>query len=132
MLKIRSRPLSPHLTIYMPQLTSVFSIWHRITGVLLVLTLNYVLFLIKMIIYFPFNLEFNLFLDQQLNLPVWIINALFINLSCFFLYHFLNGVRHMAWDLGFLLSIEAVHRMAKVISFILFLFIINLIIKILN
>ena len=28
-----SRPLSPHLTIYRPQFTSVMSILHRITGV---------------------------------------------------------------------------------------------------
>ena len=28
-----SRPLSPHLTIYKPQLTSMLSISHRMTGV---------------------------------------------------------------------------------------------------
>ena len=27
-----NRPLSPHLTIYKPQLTSTFSIFHRISG----------------------------------------------------------------------------------------------------
>lgn len=132
MLKVRNKPLSPHLTIYAPQLTSIFSIWHRITGILLVLTLNYILFLLKLIIYFPFSIEFNLFLDQQLNIPIWIINSLFINLSFFFFYHFLNGIRHIVWDLGFLLSIKTIYKMAKFISFILFLFIINLIIKILG
>ena len=29
----RPRPLSPHLQIYKPQITSVLSIMHRITGV---------------------------------------------------------------------------------------------------
>ena len=29
------RPLSPHLQIYRPQITSVLSIMHRITGILL-------------------------------------------------------------------------------------------------
>ena len=29
------RPLSPHLTVYRPQLTSVLSILHRMTGVVL-------------------------------------------------------------------------------------------------
>ena len=28
-----SRPLSPHLTIYRPQVTSMFSILHRLTGI---------------------------------------------------------------------------------------------------
>ena len=28
-----NRPLSPHLTIYKPQITSLMSITHRITGV---------------------------------------------------------------------------------------------------
>ena len=30
-----SRPLSPHLSIYRPQLTSVLSILHRLTGIAL-------------------------------------------------------------------------------------------------
>jgi succinate dehydrogenase cytochrome b556 subunit len=30
-----NRPLSPHLTIYKPQLTSTFSIFHRISGAFL-------------------------------------------------------------------------------------------------
>ena len=33
--KPRSRPLSPHLQVYRPQLTSVLSITHRATGVAL-------------------------------------------------------------------------------------------------
>ena len=33
----RDRPLSPHLEVYRPQLTSVLSITHRMTGVALAL-----------------------------------------------------------------------------------------------
>ena len=29
---LKKRPLSPHLTIYKPQVTSILSIMHRITG----------------------------------------------------------------------------------------------------
>ena len=32
-----NRPLSPHLQVYRPQITSVLSILHRITGVVLAL-----------------------------------------------------------------------------------------------
>ena len=31
----RERPLSPHLQIYRPQLTSVLSVFHRLTGIFL-------------------------------------------------------------------------------------------------
>ena len=36
---MQNRPLSPHLTIYRPQLNSVLSILHRITGIALSITL---------------------------------------------------------------------------------------------
>ena len=36
---MNNRPLSPHLTIYRPQLNSVLSILHRITGVALIISL---------------------------------------------------------------------------------------------
>nr|AYR06694.1 succinate:cytochrome c oxidoreductase subunit 3 [Rhodogorgon sp.] len=132
MLKIRSRPLSPHLTIYKPQITSVFSIWHRITGILLTLIMNYILILLKLSIYFPFDMEFNLFLNHQLNFPDWIINTLILNLLIFFLFHFLNGIRHIIWDLGFILSIKMIYRTARLTSFFLFLILINLTLKIFN
>ena len=37
--RVWSRPLSPHLFIYKPQLSSIFSVLHRITGVFLSLGL---------------------------------------------------------------------------------------------
>ena len=36
---ILNKPLAPHLTIYSSQFTSIYSIWHRITGVTLILIL---------------------------------------------------------------------------------------------
>ena len=39
-----NRPLSPHLTIYRPQFTSVLSILHRITGIGLMLSFALILF----------------------------------------------------------------------------------------
>ena len=36
---MQNRPLSPHLTIYRPQLNSILSILHRITGIALSITL---------------------------------------------------------------------------------------------
>jgi succinate dehydrogenase cytochrome b556 subunit len=39
------RPLSPHLLIYKPQFSSVFSIFHRATGVILALAIFFSIFL---------------------------------------------------------------------------------------
>lgn len=46
MIKASERPLSPHLTIYKPQLTSILSILHRLTGVIFFLGLIIVLWTI--------------------------------------------------------------------------------------
>lgn len=44
----QNRPLSPHLTIYKPQLTAVLSIFHRITGVFLALAICFFTFAVKL------------------------------------------------------------------------------------
>ena len=52
------RPLSPHLQIYKPQLTSVLSISHRITGVILsIFSILIPIFLLldRKIYFFKFN-----------------------------------------------------------------------------
>lgn len=87
------RPLSPHIGIYKPQITSILSITHRITG-------------------------FGLFIGALL-LAWWIVLNVYGCASCInsliestvcrvFLvlwtlalyYHALNGVRHLFWDMG--------------------------------
>ena len=50
--KLKSRPISPHLTIYKPQITSILSISHRISGFFLYLGL---LFLSWFIIFSNFQ-----------------------------------------------------------------------------
>ena len=42
-----NRPLSPHLTIYKPQLTSTFSIFHRISGAFLGVAVRLLVITIK-------------------------------------------------------------------------------------
>ena len=100
-----SRPLSPHLQVYRPQLTSMLSILHRITG---------------------FALSFGV-----IALVLWLL-ALSIGGECltnvhdfwgslfgkFFLlgwtfsfcYHFFNGMRHLSWDVGLGLEITTVYK----------------------
>ena len=89
------RPLSPHLQIYRPQITSILSILHRVTGV--GLTLGMVLVVWWFVAaalspgYFALvdGLLTSLFGVLVLATSVW---ALW--------YHALNGVRHLFWDAG--------------------------------
>ena len=91
----QNRPLSPHLTIYRPQLNSVLSIMHRITGIVLFVGL------VLLILWF-----FSLALGQvSFELFGVLINSLIgrlilIGSLCALWYHFFAGVRHLFWDIG--------------------------------
>ena len=89
------RPLSPHLLIYKPQFSSVLSVFHRVTGIVLSLGLLFVLFSLKFLVYsiniFPIYLicwYFNTYL-------AWVIASILVILVFSFFYHLSNGVRHL-------------------------------------
>ena len=89
------RPLSPHLTVYRPQNTSVLSIFHRLTGIGLVFPTLIILVWLICIPLGPsyFNLVTLLFES--------IIGKIFLIMSLWALiYHTLTGIRHLIWDLG--------------------------------
>ena len=95
------RPVSPHLQIYKPQLTSVLSITHRFTGVILSL----------FSILIPFSLLFISFGSDYYQLFLLIANHVFIKIiligTIFSLaFHLSNVIRHLFWDMGLGLSIE--------------------------
>ena len=97
------RPLSPHLQIYKPQITSVLSILHRMTGV--ALTLGAVL-LVWWFLAAATSAEYFLFVDGLLTSP---IGGLIMLGSAFALaYHTLNGVRHLFWDAGYGFELDTV------------------------
>ncbi len=95
------RPLSPHLQIYKPQLTSVLSITHRITGVALsILSLFIPLTLVSVVLGVGYFNILKVFLTN-------IFIQLLITASIFVLaYHLLNGIRHLFWDYGLGLSMK--------------------------
>jgi len=90
-----NRPLSPHLQVYRPQLTSVLSILHRATGIGLAAgTLLLVWWLIAAATgptAFDSVQSFIGSLLGRLLLLAWSF-ALF--------YHLCNGIRHLVWDTG--------------------------------
>lgn len=89
------RPLSPHLPIYQPQLSSTFSIFHRITGAFLsTMVLGFHLVFLKAgLICLTFESFYQfLFSSSKLILLSLEISALALS------YHLFHGVRHLLTD----------------------------------
>jgi succinate dehydrogenase / fumarate reductase, cytochrome b subunit len=99
------RPLSPHLQVYKPQLTSFMSILHRLTGLFLAFGLLYLACWLWAAANgaeaFQALQSFNAGFIGRLLLFLW---------SGAFFYHLLNGVRHLFWDAGFGFELKAVYR----------------------
>lgn len=92
------RPLSPHLTVYKPQLTSTLSIFHRITG----LGASVVLYAGGIGALFSTSQSFPEIVQIiQNNVPSFMILATKTAIGGSLIYHTLNGVRHLAWDVGY-------------------------------
>lgn len=89
------RPLSPHLTIYRPQITSVLSITHRLTGLALVAGSALIVAWLWSVAYAP---AFYPMLHGWLSAPVG--KFLLLGWMISFYYHLANGIRHLFWDIG--------------------------------
>jgi succinate dehydrogenase / fumarate reductase cytochrome b subunit len=89
------RPLSPHLQIYRPQLTSVMSIMHRFAGIALALgALLLVCWIISAAAGPP------AFTALQHFLGSWFGLLILFGWSVALFYHLSNGIRHLFWDAG--------------------------------
>jgi succinate dehydrogenase / fumarate reductase cytochrome b subunit len=100
-----NRPLSPHLQIYRPQLTSVLSIVHRMTGV--GLTLGAVL-VVWWLLAAATGPEYFAIVDGLLT--SWIGLLVLLGSTWALAYHLLNGIRHLVWDIGHGFELETVDR----------------------
>ncbi len=96
MIKHKSLPLSPHLTIYKPQITSVLSILHRITGVALFIGL--IILLWGVIFYFYSNDKVTYYYYVVFNSAMGKL-VVTLWLYCLF-YHACAGIRYLFWSMG--------------------------------
>ena len=109
----RTRPLSPHLQVYRPQMTSVMSILHRAAGVVLTTgTLIMAAWLVSLALG-----------KEAYDVVVMVIGHplgqfVLFGYSVALVYHALNGVRHLGWDLGFGLTIPQVYRNGQIVLFL--------------
>ncbi|XP_055469252.1 succinate dehydrogenase cytochrome b560 subunit, mitochondrial [Psammomys obesus] len=102
-----NRPLSPHLTIYRWSLPMTMSACHRGTGI--AVSGGVYLFGLSALL-LPGNFESYLTFVKSLCLgPALIHSAKFV-LVFPVMYHMLNGIRHLTWDLGKGLAMPQVEK----------------------
>ncbi len=107
----RARPLSPHLQVYRPQITSVMSILHRISGIILS--------------FGAFGLAWWLLAAARGGdayaraagvMASWPGKIVLLGFSLALMYHLLNGIRHLLWDAGWGFEIPQVYRSGYVVA----------------
>ena len=91
----QNRPTSPHLSIYRPQITSVLSIAHRLTGLALYAGS-------AMLLAWMWSAAYSAPCYRAIHafLSAWCGQALLAGWTLAFFYHFGNGLRHLWWDTG--------------------------------
>ena len=100
-----NRPISPHLTIYQPQLTWYLSSLNRVTGV----TLSGSLYVFS-IAYLAGLVDTASLVSGMASLPVALKVGLKGVAAFPFAFHSWNGIRHLVWDTASELSVKAVYR----------------------
>lgn len=105
-----ARPISPHLTIYEPQITWYLSSLHRVSGVMLGaiffgVTIGYG---INKIYNFGLN-DDSLVEFYKNNVPDWLDYTAKGSVAYLFTFHFANGIRHLVWDMGKGFTIKGIY-----------------------
>lgn len=101
-----NRPLSPHLSVYRPQLTSITSILTRITGNAILLA---ALLIVWWFLAAASSPDYFAFVDGVLT--SW-IGDLIMLLSLWGLwYHTLAGIRHLIWDNARMMDIPTAEKL---------------------
>lgn len=97
-----NRPLSPHLTVYKPQITSVSSIFTRITGNALIVATVLIAWWFVAAATGP-----DAFALADAVLSSWFGKLVFLGSIWALWYHTLAGIRHLVWDTGALLDLKS-------------------------
>ncbi|UWQ18018.1 succinate dehydrogenase, cytochrome b556 subunit [Jannaschia sp. M317] len=101
-----NRPLSPHLQVYRPQLTSMTSILTRITGNALILAGLLITWWFVAAAAGP-----EAFATADAVLTSWFGKLVFLGSIFAIWYHLLAGLRHLVWDQGYLLDIDSAEKL---------------------
>jgi succinate dehydrogenase / fumarate reductase cytochrome b subunit len=104
------RPLSPHLQVYRPQLTSVLSILHRITGAALSIGSVLLVYWLIAAASGPEAYE-----HAQAVLGSMLGQLLLFLWTWALFYHLCNGIRHLFWDAGYGFEMEHVYKSGRAV-----------------
>lgn len=97
-----NRPLSPHITIYRPQLTSITSILTRITGNALIVAGLLIVWWFLALATGP-----EAYATANGVITSWFGDlVMFLSLLALW-YHSLAGIRHLIWDQGKMLDVQS-------------------------
>lgn len=106
----KERPLSPHLQVYKPQLTSILSIFHRGTGVLLALATPFLVCWLWSIAEGP-----EAYAKWQALFNYKFVKLALVGWSFCLFYHLCNGIRHLFWDAGMGFELKNLYRSGWVV-----------------
>ena len=109
---LQGRPLSPHVSIYQPQLTWLMSIGHRVTGAGLA-GLIYAFGITAS----ATSIDLTAKICELVSaVPLPLVLAGKFALAAPFMYHLLNGVRHLIWDTGKALTLRGVYTTGWIVN----------------
>jgi succinate dehydrogenase / fumarate reductase cytochrome b subunit len=100
-----NRPLSPHLQVYKPQIHTAMSIFFRITGSALAVSGALVVWWFLAAATGP-----EAFATANWVLTSFLGDLVMLASLAGLVYHFLAGIRHLAWDFGYGLRIDNVQQ----------------------
>lgn len=106
----KKRPLSPHLQVYKPQMTSVLSIMHRAAGVALALGTILVTAILVAAATGP-----DAYYMVMGFLGSWLGQLMLFGWSVALFYHLSNGIRHLIWDTGYLFKLSNAFKAGYVV-----------------
>lgn len=110
-----NRPLSPHLQIYRPQITSILSILHRMTGIALFAGAVLLTYWLTSAAY---GAEQFGRAQDFMGTPIGKLILLGTTIS--FFYHMANGIRHLAWDVGWGFELPRLRATGYLVVFVAF------------
>ncbi|UAB89289.1 succinate dehydrogenase, cytochrome b556 subunit [Ruegeria sp. SCSIO 43209] len=101
-----NRPLSPHLTIYRPQMTSISSIMVRITGLA-----SFGLALL--VVWWLLAAATSESAFELINglMTSFLGDLIMFGAAWAIFYHMLGRLRHVIWDLGYCVNVEVSEKM---------------------
>lgn len=105
-----NRPLSPHLTIYRPQMTSMTSIFVRITGNALIAG---ALLIVWWLLAASTSPEYFAMADAVMT--SWFGQLVMLGSIWAIWYHTLGGIRHLIWDYAIGLDIPTAYKLGWVL-----------------